>query len=213
LPHRVTRRSIMQKVRRHPFPEASSGHRAPTACRHMVSGTFHSPRRGSFHLSVTLLVPYRSLEVLSLGRWSSLFHTEFHEHRATLGHRTEGLPPVAYGAVTRYGGPFQVLRLGRPFWSPKSGPSTPPDKSGGLGWSPFARRYLGSRDCFPFLRLLRCFSSPGWPRRPMHSAAGEPGRLPVRLGFPHSGIPGSTLGWQLPRAYRSLLRPSSPSST
>ena len=28
-------------------------------------------------------------------------------------------------------------------------------------------------------------------------------------GFPHSDILGSTLGWQLPEAYRSLLRPSS----
>jgi hypothetical protein len=28
-------------------------------------------------------------------------------------------------------------------------------------------------------------------------------------GFPHSDIPGSTLGCQLPRAYRRLLRPSS----
>ena len=34
---------------------------------------------------------------------------------------------------------------------------------GGLGWSAFARRYLRSRFCFPFLRVLRCFSSPGWP--------------------------------------------------
>jgi hypothetical protein len=28
-------------------------------------------------------------------------------------------------------------------------------------------------------------------------------------GFPHSDTPGSQLGWQLPEAYRSLLRPSS----
>src|SRR6476646_1025316 len=28
-------------------------------------------------------------------------------------------------------------------------------------------------------------------------------------GFPHSDIPGSTFGCQLPRAYRRLLRPSS----
>ena len=28
-------------------------------------------------------------------------------------------------------------------------------------------------------------------------------------GLPHSEIPGSKLGWQLPEAYRSLLRPSS----
>jgi hypothetical protein len=31
----------------------------------------------------------------------------------------------------------------------------------GLGCSQFARRYYGNRGCFPFLGLLRCFSSPG----------------------------------------------------
>src|SRR5271165_214160 len=31
----------------------------------------------------------------------------------------------------------------------------------------------------------------------------------TRVGFPHSDILGSTLGWQLPEAYRSLPRPSS----
>jgi hypothetical protein len=34
---------------------------APTVCRHSVSGLFHSPRRGAFHLSLTVLVHYRSL--------------------------------------------------------------------------------------------------------------------------------------------------------
>src|SRR5690606_33185061 len=33
----------------------------------------------------------------------------------------------------------------------------------GLGCSPFARRYLGNRVFFLFLRILRCFSSPGVP--------------------------------------------------
>ena len=51
-PTTVTRRIIMQKARRHPFP---CGHRAPTACRHMVSGSVSSPSRGSSHLSVALL--------------------------------------------------------------------------------------------------------------------------------------------------------------
>ena len=32
----------------------------------------------------------------------------------------------------------------------------------GLGRTPFARHYSGSRDFFLFLRVLRCFSSPGW---------------------------------------------------
>ena len=33
---------------------------------------FHSPNRGSFHLSLTVLVHYRSLRVFSLGKWTSL---------------------------------------------------------------------------------------------------------------------------------------------
>ena len=36
-------------------------------------------------------------------------------------------------------------------------------------------------------------------------------RIPNKLGgFPHSEIPGSKLVYQLPEAYRRLLRPSSP---
>src|SRR6185437_4112135 len=33
---------------------------APTACRHAVSGTISLPSRGTFHLSLTVLVRYRS---------------------------------------------------------------------------------------------------------------------------------------------------------
>ena len=36
---------------------------------------FHSPRRGSFHLSLTVLVRYRSSSVFSLGRWTDLLPT------------------------------------------------------------------------------------------------------------------------------------------
>ena len=36
---------------------------------------FHSPRRGSFHLSLTVLLRYRSSRVFSLGGWSPLLHT------------------------------------------------------------------------------------------------------------------------------------------
>ena len=39
----------------------------------------------------------------------------------------------------------------------------------GLGSSPFARRYSGNHSCFLFLRLLRCFSSPRSPHKPMDS--------------------------------------------
>jgi hypothetical protein len=37
----------------------------------MVSGLFHSPRRGAFHHSLTVLVHYRSSAVFSLGPWSA----------------------------------------------------------------------------------------------------------------------------------------------
>src|SRR5690606_11026738 len=33
---------------------------APTACRHMVSGTISLPSRGTFHHSLTVLIRYRS---------------------------------------------------------------------------------------------------------------------------------------------------------
>ena len=56
--HTVTRRIIKQKVRRHTFPLA--GHSASTACKRTVSGTFNSPSRSTFHLSLTVLVHYRS---------------------------------------------------------------------------------------------------------------------------------------------------------
>ena len=42
----------------------------------------------------------------------------------------------------------------------------------GLGPFHFARRYFGNRCFFLFLRLLRCFSSPGSPRIPMDSVYG-----------------------------------------
>src|SRR5437868_14364953 len=52
-PLTVTRRIIMQKARRHAL--STRDHSAPTACRHMVSGSLSSPSRGSSHLSVALL--------------------------------------------------------------------------------------------------------------------------------------------------------------
>ena len=60
---------------------------APTVCRHAVSGTFNSPSGVLFHLSLTVLLHYRSLGVFSLGKWSSQLPTGFHVSRGTQGHR------------------------------------------------------------------------------------------------------------------------------
>lgn len=47
---------------------------------------FHSPRRGAFHHSLTVLVRYRSLEVFSLGLWAALVPTGFRVSGGTHAH-------------------------------------------------------------------------------------------------------------------------------
>ena len=62
-PRSITRRLILQKARHHhhtPPPKRSAAASALTACRHTVSGTVSLPSRGTFHLSLTVLVRYRS---------------------------------------------------------------------------------------------------------------------------------------------------------
>ena len=76
----------------------------------------------------------------------------------------------------------------------------------GLDCSPFARHYLGNPFLFLFLRLLRCFSSPGMRHCFSRSRAFD--LQSKRL--PHSEIPGSKVACHFPEAYRRLLRPSSP---
>ena len=50
---------------------------------------------------------------------------------------------------------------------------------GGLGCCAFARHYLRNHFCFLFLRLLRCFSSPGLPGTWYHGMRSIPG-CPIR---------------------------------
>ena len=54
LPQHVTRWLIMQKVRGH-------SEELPLFVGIRFQGLFHPPRRGAFHLSLTVLVHYRSL--------------------------------------------------------------------------------------------------------------------------------------------------------
>ena len=71
----------------------------------------------------------------------------------------------------------------------------------------FARRYLGNRQIFfLFLRLLRCFSSPGSLRIPMDSVYGDRGLLRRVSPFRHLRVTGYLL---LTAAFRSLSRLSS----
>ena len=61
---------LRQRTKVHSPAHSSIGtpspRRASTPCRCMVSNLFHSPLRGSFHLSLTVLVHYRSPRIFSL---------------------------------------------------------------------------------------------------------------------------------------------------
>ena len=83
---------------------------------------------------------------------------------------------------------------------------TPECTHSGLGSFHFARRYFENRVFFLFLRLLRCFSSPGSLRTPMDSVHGDRGMLSRVSPFRNLRINGYVL---LPVAYRSLSRLSS----
>ncbi len=83
---------------------------------------------------------------------------------------------------------------------------TPTCSHVGLGSFHFARRYFGNRCFFLFLRLLRCFSSPGSPRTVMYWLYGDR-RLSCRVSpFRHHRVSGYLL---LSGAFRSLSRLSS----
>ena len=77
----------------------------------------------------------------------------------------------------------------------------------GLASSHFARRYFGNRCFFLFLRLLRCFSSPGYL---LMSYGFTHGYIHITVcGFPHSEICGSMVVCTLPQliaACHVLLR-------
>ena len=72
--HIVTRRPVLQKVRGHTLHYCRC---APSACKHMVSGSLSLPSRGAFHLSLTVLYSIGHQVVFSLGRWASRLPTEF----------------------------------------------------------------------------------------------------------------------------------------
>ena len=95
---------------------------APTACKQLISGTFHSPNRGAFHLSLAVLFTIGRHRVFSLMPWSALIHTGFHVSGATQD-STRACRDFGYGAITLFRGSFQILLLS--VQVPHRGPTTP----------------------------------------------------------------------------------------
>ena len=119
---------------------------------------------------------------------------------------------VGYGPFTLCGGVFQHLLL--TFLADFIAvllPRTPRRHGCGLGSCAYARHYLRNHCCFLFLRVLRCFSSPGSPHRfaMIHDSSS--------CGLPHSDIRGSMDICSSPRLFaachvlRRLREPRHPS--
>ncbi len=175
-PRTLTRRLILQKARRHPTKKA------PTDCRHTVSGTISLPSRGTFHHSLTVLIRYRSpgsIQAYHVVVADSHGISRAPSYSGTLIWRP---PHFAYGGLTHYARPSQTLRLRNDFLTPR-----PPNSKGtqhpttpGMQRlpaithtrfsllrfrSPLLTEYL-------LLRVLRCFTSPRSPppNSPRHIA-------------------------------------------
>jgi hypothetical protein len=87
------------------------------------------------------------------------------------------------------------------------GPATPNRKRFGLDSSAFARRYLRNHYYFLFLRVLRCFTSPGITLKLYFIQTPVTEHYPCRV--PPFGNLRIIACLPLPEAYRSLPRPSS----
>ena len=152
-PHTVTRWLILQKARRHSHLRA-----APAARGRAVSGAVSLPSRGAFHLSLTVLVRYRSLESVQPWRVVPPASDRVSRARPYSGTASCGGLGAAYGALTLSRRPSHAVplpssfvtasRAGRPG---AGGPATPNAATPagfnayvGLGSRAFARRY--SRD-------------------------------------------------------------------
>ena len=112
---------------------------AATPCRHTVSGLFHSPQRGAFHLSLAVLVRYRSppsIQPWGMGPPDS-----------------DGVSRVPSYLGSRWASRRLRIRGFHPLWPdfpdrsptdkpmPRRAPATPESKLSGLASSDFARHY------------------------------------------------------------------------
>ena len=156
---------------------------APTACKRTVSGSISLPCSGCFppfpHGTGPLSV-FR--ECLALRDGPRRFRQDSscpallrcHTRYIRLAHT--GLSPSSVAVSTTFrfiNVSFCVVLQPRRV-----------RKLHGLGYAPFARHYSGYRLFFLFLRVLRCFSSPGSPHLTMVVDLQS-------TGLPHSDMPGS----------------------
>ena len=139
---------------------------------------FHSPRWGSFRLSLTVLLRYRSYQVFSLGSWSTRIPTRFLVPR-----RTQDSATVCT--------PFQIRGF-HPLWPAFPKPFSynvqkdvavlQPRPYGRFRLFQFRSPLLSKSLLFSLPRVLRWFSSPSFASPAYLFSGGITGSLP--LGYP-----------------------------
>ena len=143
--------------------------------------------------------------------WSAQIHTAFHVCRIT-----QELPRASldfgYGGITLSAGTFQFLHLS--IAVPCRGPTTP-EASFWFGLIRFRSPLLTESILFLFLRLLRCFTSPGiaysflTSNMILRSGFGKKRWCINTIRLPHSEISGSKRTCRSPKliaAYHVLHR-------
>ena len=152
----------MQKVRRQPLHPCEC-HRPPTACKSMVSGTLSLPSRGffSFFAHATPALSVAGL-YLALGGGPPRF-TPGSTCPAVLGWSRGETCAFAYGAITLFGRPFQIVPLASSFFTPwrrdcsaSRLPQHPFHNASPLAWNRFGLLPVRS----PLLRQSRFLSLP-----------------------------------------------------
>ena len=157
-PHTATRWLILQKARRHTVKGA------PTARGRAVSGAVSLPSRGAFHLSLTVLVRYRSRE--SVQPWRVVPPASRGVSRAPRysGPETRCQRPSGYGALTRCGRPSHAVPLRLGFltaagaWGPRALRPATPDRQRPQPWRRI--RFGLARFRSPLLARSRLISPP-----------------------------------------------------
>ena len=154
------------------------GHRAPTACRRVVSGSLSSPGRGSSHLSLALLGPLSvAREYLALRDGPRRFEpasTCPALLRCRAGGRAvgrTGLSPAVVAHSRAVPPPSDLVTPTCPVLQPR------PDESGRFGLVPFRSPLLRESLLLSFPPGTEMFQFPG-------SAAGPYGFRAGRFGYP-----------------------------
>ena len=207
-PHRLTKPHTTNSQAHSSKGTPSPGRKAQP--RRIVSTwfqvLFHSPPGVLFTFPSRYSSAIGHQVVFRLSGWSRQIHSEFHELAATWETMQDRTSAFAYGALTHYGRFFQFRSTNTSLYHCPSGRQTQPHQlpqprrrnpcrvshANGLASSAFARHYSRNHNCFLFLWVLRCFTSPRSLHTPYTFRCGSHDM--TRAGLPHSDTLGSQLG-------------------